>query len=136
MEFMESVVAVIAISAPFLMVAAIVIIPRWFKAREREQLQQTLRVALEKGQPLDPEVVAAIGKDIKPVPSAQRDLRNGVIWLAVGVGIAAFSFFQDFRIDADGVVMDFGGGLTGIAAIPIVIGLAFIVLSFFNKNKG
>ena len=26
-------------------------------------------------------------------------------------------------------------GLLGIAAIPVTIGLAFIVLSFFNKNK-
>lgn len=135
MEFMEGLVALIAVSAPFLMVAAIIIVPRWFKAREREQLQQTLRAALEKGQPLDPEVVAAIGKDIKPAPTAQRDFRNGVIWLAVGLGILAFSFFDDFRINTDGVVMDFGGGLTGIAAIPIIIGLAFIVLSFFNKNK-
>ena len=28
-----------------------------------------------------------------------------------------------------------GDGLLGIAAIPVTIGLAFIVLSFFNKNK-
>ena len=30
---------------------------------------------------------------------------------------------------------NFGGGMLGVAAIPVTIGLAFIVLSFFNKNK-
>ena len=29
-----------------------------------------------------------------------------------------------------------GSGLLGISCIPVTIGLAFIVLSFFNKNKG
>jgi hypothetical protein len=28
-----------------------------------------------------------------------------------------------------------GNGLLGVAAIPATIGLAFIALSFFNKNK-
>jgi hypothetical protein len=30
---------------------------------------------------------------------------------------------------------NFDSGLLGVAAIPVTIGLAFIVLSFFNKNK-
>lgn len=115
--------------SPFLMIAAIVIIPRWFKSREREQLQQTLRVALEKGQPLDPEVVASISKDIKPAATAHQDLRQGVIWLAVGLGIAIFGWLVGME-ENEAIYP-----LIGIASIPALIGAAFIVLSVFNKNK-
>ena len=63
-----------------------------------------------------------------------------MIWLAAGVGIAAFSAISEatwnqndgpFSSDAPFA----GGPLLGFAAIPITIGLAYLVLSFFNKNK-
>jgi len=58
--------------------------------------------------------------------------------LATGIGIAAFSLINDMRgfgDDWNGDGPNFDGGLLGIAAIPVTIGLAYIVLSFFNKNK-
>ncbi|WP_339915466.1 DUF6249 domain-containing protein [uncultured Brevundimonas sp.] len=117
--------------APFLMVVAIVIIPRWFKANERREMQQTLRSAIDKGQPLPPEIIEAMGRDeIRKAPSAARDLRLGIILLAVSVGIGLMGYAISFD------EMDAFYPITGMAAIPGMIGLAFIVLSFFNKNKG
>ena len=92
-------------------------------------MQRTLRVAIEKGQPIPPEVIEAMSRSVKTPPTRLRDLRTGVIWLAIGIGIAGATYFGDF-IHGSG---DFDG--FGIACIPVVIGVAFIVLSFFNPNK-
>ena len=75
-------------------IAAIIILPRYFKSREREGLQATLRMAIEKGQPLPPEVIDAIGRDARPTPSAARDLRAGVIW----IGVAATAWPIGMRV--------------------------------------
>ena len=56
-------------------------------------------------------------------------MRAGIIWLAVGLGIGAFGFVIGFD-EADAF-----HPLLGIGAIPAIIGLAYIVLSFFNPNK-
>jgi hypothetical protein len=119
--------------APFLMVVAIIAIPAWLKSRDRREMQQTLRTAIEKGQALPPEVIDALSQDAaKTVPSAARDLRVGVIWLAVAIGIAAAGWGLSYA-DGDSEIFYVMGGL---CAIPGFIGLAFIILSFFNKNKG
>tara|TARA_R110000764_G_scaffold75283_3_gene152067 strand:- start:67 stop:450 length:384 start_codon:yes stop_codon:yes gene_type:complete len=117
--------------APFLMVAAIVIVPRWYRTNERREMQKTLRAAIDKGQTLPPELVEALSKDgVRPPATASRDLRLGIILLAVSVGIALMGYGISFE------EMDALYPFAGIAAIPGMIGLAFIVLSFFNKNKG
>jgi len=117
--------------APFLMVVAIVVIPAWLKSRERKEMQATLRTAIEKGQPLPPEIIDALSREnIKPPATAARDLRIGVILLAVSIGIALFGYAVSFE------EWEAFYPITGMAAIPGMIGLAFIILSFFNKNKG
>jgi len=117
--------------APFLMVAAIVIVPAWLRMRERREMQATVRAAIEKGQPLPPELVEALSKDVRPrvVSSAHRDMRIGVILLFVAGGVALTGI-------ALGQINDNAmfGTVSG-AAIPGMIGLAFIILSFFNPNK-
>ena len=50
-------------------------------------MQQTIRIALDKGHELTPEIVERLGR---PAPSEFRDLRLGVIWIAVAVGLASF----------------------------------------------
>ena len=117
--------------SPFVMVAAIVIIPAWLKSRERREMQQTVRAAIEKGQPLPPELVEALSKDVRPnrAPSAQRDLRIGVILLSVSIGIALMGSAIGM-VEGDALFP-----IVGAATIPGMIGVAFIILSFFNPNK-
>ena len=120
--------------ALFAMIAAIVIVPNFLKSRERKDMQATLRAAIEKGQPLPPEVIDALSKEnIKAPASASRDLRVGVILLAVSIGIAMFGYAFNF-------IGGFEEGkavapIMGLSAIPGMVGLAFIILSVFNKNK-
>lgn len=113
----------------FAMIGAIVIVPSWLKSRERRELQATLRTAIDKGQPLPAEIIDAMTKNVKIAPTSLSDLRTGVIWLAVGLGIAAFGYMVGYE-EADAFQP-----LVGIAAIPAIIGLAYIALSFVNPNK-
>ena len=115
----------------FIMIGAIVLVPAWLKSKERKEMQATLRASIEKGQALPPEIVEALSKENnKPPATAARDLRVGVILLAVSLGIALFGYMVSFA------EMDAFYPIAGSAAVPGMIGLAFIVLSFFNKNKG
>jgi hypothetical protein len=118
----------------FGMIAAIVIVPTYLKSKERKEMQATLRSAIEKGQPLPTEVIEALSKDnIKPRPTAARDLRIGVILLAVSIGVGLFGYAFNFvgGFEESKAVAP----IIGMAAIPGMVGLAFIILSAFNKNK-
>jgi hypothetical protein len=118
----------------FLVIGAIVIAPRYFKSREREALQATLRTAIEKGQPLPPEVIDAISTDARPAPSAARDLRTGIIWIGVAVGLACFAYAIGY-MDEEGAAHAFYP-LIGMAAFPGFIGLAFLIMAAINRGKG
>lgn len=133
---MEDFIPVFAIFAVFGTITAIVFGPTYLRSREKREMQATLRHAIDKGQELPAEVIEAMTRDVaRNLPSRTRDIRRGIIWLAVGVGLAAFGLINDAGWDNDGWEGHFGNGMLGIAAIPVTIGLAFIVLSFFNKNK-
>jgi len=133
---MEDFIPVIAILSVFGTITAIAFGPTYLKFRERREMQETVRRAIDKGQELPPEMVEAMTKDVtKNLPSRTRDIRRGIIWLATGIGIAAFGLINDMGWQGDDWGGNVGDGLLGIAAIPVTIGLAFIVLSFFNKNR-
>ncbi len=135
---MEDFIPLFAIFAVFGTITAIIVGPTYLKSKERQEMQATVRAAIDKGQPLPPEVIEALGREAtKNIPSRTRDIRRGIIWLATGIGIAAFSLINDLRGFGDDWSdgPNFDGGLLGIAAIPVTIGLAYIVLSFFNKNR-
>lgn len=115
----------------FAMIVGIVVGPAILKSRERREMQATLRAAIDKGQPLPPDVIDALSREnIKPPATAARDLRLGVILVAVSIGIAIFGYAVGFA------EWEAFYPIAGMAAIPGMIGLAFIVLSAFNKNKG
>jgi len=126
---MEDLIPLVAVSMPFIMVIAIVVVPAILKSRERREMQTTLRAAIDKGQPMPPEVIDALTRNVKVAPTSLSDMRTGIIWLAVGLGLAAFGFVIGYQ-EADAF-----HPTLGIAVIPSVIGLAYIALSFFNPNK-
>jgi hypothetical protein len=116
----------------FAMIAALVIAPRYFKSQERQKMAETLRVAIEKGQPLPPEVIDAMSSNVRSPglpPSPQRDLRTGIIWLGIGVGLAALGLVVSFE-EPDALFP-----CLGVATFPTFIGLAFIALGLLNKSK-
>lgn len=113
----------------FAMIAAIVIVPRYFKSLERQKMAETLKVAIEKGQPLPTEVVDAISSGVRAPPSPQRDLRTGIVWLAIGIGLGAMGLALGFE-EPDATYP-----LLGIACFPAFVGLAFIAMYFLNRGR-
>jgi len=74
----------------FASIVAVIVGPGYLKSRERREMQETVRRAIDKGQPLPPEVIDAMSKDVsKNLPSRTKDIRRGIIWTATGIGIAA-----------------------------------------------
>ena len=126
---------ILIVSIVFSAITAIVFGPSYLKSREKREMQTTIRHAIDKGQDLPPELIDAMTRDVaSKLPSRTRDLRRGVIWLAVGIGFAAFSYLSNLGWN-DHDMEGASAAMMGLAAIPATIGLAFIVLSFFNPNK-
>lgn len=92
----------------------------WFRFRARREMQQTIRAAIDKGQELSPELVESLGTSQKR--SKYQDLRNGMIWLAVGAGIALFGVAMG-QIEQE--VMPI---MAGISALPFMIGIAYVIM--------
>lgn len=95
----------------------------WLRFRGRREMQDTIRLALDKGHELSPELIDRLGH---PKAPKDKDFRLGIIWLAVAIGIAMFSF----GIPEE----DATGPLLGIAAFPLVIGTAYLILHKFAKQ--
>jgi len=126
---------ILIVAIIFSAITAVIFGPSYLKSREKRDIQTTVRHAIDKGQALPPELIDAMTKDVaSKLPSRTRDLRRGVIWLAVGIGFAAFSYLSNLGW-TDHDMQQATAAMMGLAAIPVTIGLAFIVLSFFNPNK-
>ncbi len=115
-------------------IVSVIVGPSFLKARERREMQLTVRHAVDKGQALPPELIEAMTKDVqKSLPSRTKDIRKGVLSLASGAGLAGFAVIIR---NADRGFGDNGpDALLGLACIPVAIGVAFIILGFFNPNK-
>jgi len=112
-------------------IAAVIIAPMYFRSQERQRMLETVRSAIEKGEPMPENLTDAIarGARIPPPASPDRDLRTGIIWLGVGVGLAAMGWALSFE-DPDATFP-----LIGIACFPAFIGLAFVAMYFINRGR-
>jgi len=88
-----------------------------YRHRGRAELQTTIRLALDKGQELSPELIDRIAE---PKPNAMRDLRRGLIWLAMAIGFAVLGASIP-EPEATPVLL-------GISAFPAAIGLAYLLI--------
>ena len=112
-------IPIVAMTVPVLVTLGIVGLVTYFRFRRRREVQETIRIAIEKGQELPTEFLETISSP-KEEPKKDQDLRRGVVLIAVGLGIGAFGFLVG---EADAV-----GPLMGIGSIPLLIGLALTAL--------
>jgi len=128
---MEMVGILVPISL-FAAIAAVIILPSYFKSKERERLQDTLRVAIEKGQPLPPEVIEAVARGGKFMSTRVQDFRKAAIWLAIAGALATIGFIVGWweGFDHDGVIAPFA-----MAAIPGFVGLVYLVFGLLNRER-
>ena len=93
----------------------------YFKYRTRHDIQNTVRAAIERGDPLSPEIVETLAMNIS---SPHGDLRKGIISLALGAAIFAAAYLVDEP--------DAAGPLSALAMFPGLIGLAYLGLWVFT----
>ena len=95
----------------------------YFRFRARAEMQQTIRIALDKGQDLSPELIDRLGEPRKP---KNADLRKGVMSISLAIAVSAFGFLVD---DEEAV-----RPLLAISVLPLTIGLAYLVLWQLGKS--
>jgi len=103
--------------AVFIAGVLIVFIIMYFKAKTRAGVQKTIRLALEKGNELTPELLDRLAT---PKQSQSSDLRRGVIALAIGIG---FALFGSIIGEQDAV-----RPMIGVGMFPAIIGIGYLIL--------
>jgi hypothetical protein len=83
--------------------------------------QRTIRMMVEKGQPVPAELLAPTKRAMRQ----RSDVRRGVIWTMVGLG--AMVFF--------GAVNDWEGGVWSLGLIPFLIGLGYLMVWKLEGKK-
>jgi len=101
----------------FMSIAIVLCTVAWLRYKTRDGLQQTFREALDKGQDLTPEIIDRLGH---PKPTKDKDLRLGIIWVAIALGSTVFGFAIPDE-EATRIFM-------GISALPFTIGVAYLIL--------
>ena len=83
--------------------------------------QRTIRMMVEKGQPVPAELLAPATRAVR----RRSDVRRGVIWAMIGLG--AMIFF--------GAVNDWEGGIWSLGLIPFLIGLGYLIIWKLETKK-
>ncbi|MHC3127382.1 hypothetical protein OB03_08830 [Brevundimonas sp. GN22] len=130
---MDDLVGIIAILSVFGTISAICVLPSYFKHRSQKEMQKTVRAAISEGQSLPAELIEVMTRDVKKgLPSKSRDIRRGVLWIAAGIGLGLMGQFTNMSLFVDDM-RALPNGLLGVACVPFVFGIAYLILSRFNK---
>jgi hypothetical protein len=115
--------------------------PRYIRSRERGKLYDLMRAAVDKGQPLPPELVASLTAEAEtqttPASGSDRDLRRAIVLIAVGLGLAMLGGGLGWGIS---LASPIGGAITGgiiggVGAIPGFIGVAYLILWAMTRRS-
>ena len=120
---MEEILVPISI---FAAVVAIIWLFSHYNYKKRLTAHETLRLAVEKGQEVSPELVERMSYLNDP---AKSDLRRGVLLIAFGV---AFMILGSIVPHDEPEAMR---GIIGISSFPIVLGFAYLGLWRFSHDR-
>jgi Domain of unknown function (DUF6249) len=113
-------ISVLAVFGFPVAIVAVIMFSGWAKSRS---LHRTVRMMVEKGQPVPPELFAApAGAPLRP----WYDLRRGIILLAVGVAFVIFF----------GLTAGWDEGVWALGLIPGLIGFGYIIVWRLANRHG
>ena len=113
--------AAVVLTTGFVLIAVVLCTRIYLGFRARMEYQKTVRLVIERGQQLTPEVLERLSEAPTTArPSRHRELRIGAVSVALGLGIAAFGYLLG---EEDAV-----RPMIAIGNIPFLIGLALIGL--------
>ena len=101
----------------FVVTGLVIFVITFFRYKTRQATQKTIRLALEKGNEMTPELLASL---TEPRHSVSGDLRRGLVSLSIGVGVALFGFILG---EEDAV-----RPMIGMSMFPVFIGIAYLIL--------
>jgi len=118
---------------------AVILVPMYLRHRDRTQMQETLRIALDKGQTLPTDLVTALQSNISAnsMPTPERDLRRGVVLIACGLGFVLLGYglwYGLMSVSDEGAYIS-GGSVAGVGAIPGLIGIAYLILWATKRSE-
>ena len=117
---------------PLLFLSAIILLPRYFRHRERAQLSDTLRHAIDRGETVPPEMIAALAID-NSLPPPQRDLRYGIILVCVAASMGVIGWTQ--YVTSVHPERPIAQVIWAAASLPGFIGLAFLLFGLMGLSK-
>ncbi|ANO50242.1 DUF6249 domain-containing protein [Woeseia oceani] len=109
----------------FIMIGVVITTAFYFKHRTRAEIQKTVRVVLEKGQELSPELLDSLGE---PKKSGNHDLRRALVFMALALATATFGYLLNEE--------DVAEKLVAIAMFPFFISLAYLAMWKLGKGEG
>lgn len=124
-EWAEILVPLIVFSALVALIGLLLL----YKYKKKKLFLQMVERTLQQNASLSPELIREVARHIF---AANRDLRKGIFLLVLSAGILAFSYFADFRQNGN---LDLNDALNGIAILPGLLGLAFLLLARLNRQK-
>jgi len=137
---MEAIIGEMVPFGAFIMVLGIVIVTTWVRAHynslDKARLHETVRLMVEKGQPVSSEMlqqlsVASNGAPRQQVDGGKKsDMRRGVTLVMVALALVVLGLALYYVSDGYAT-----GPIVGAAAFPGFIGLGFIVMGLINRPK-
>src|SRR6476646_9278117 len=125
LQQMRNLVAIPIVAIVFLSIfgapVMIVIVIGVFALIGNRMRQRTIRMMVEKGQPVPAELLAHEVRRVR----RRSDVRRGVVWAMVGLGMMIFF----------GAVNDWEGGAWSFGLIPFLIGLGYLIVWKLENKK-
>lgn len=110
----------------FGLILGLVWLVQYYAQMKRRTAHETIRLAIEKGQAVSPDMIERMSQIGDP---RTADIRRAVLWTAIGIGIAAIALILPID-DFDGI----RGVLAG-AVFPFAIGIAYFGLWAFGHAR-
>jgi integral membrane sensor domain MASE1 len=110
----------------FVFLGAVIIVPILAKERTKRSAHDLISRAMERGQALEPALVAQLTQNmLEEGNRARKSLGNGVILLALALGFVAMGFVANGLDHGDGI----HNGMLVPAVFLATIGAAFLLLA-------
>lgn len=124
-EWAEILVPFISFSALIALLGLLLL----YKYKKKQLFLQMVERSLHQQAPLSPETIREVASQFF---SANRDLRKGIFLLVLALAILAFSYLADFPQRGN---LDLNDALNGIAMLPGLLGLAFLLLAWLDRRR-
>jgi len=118
-QAIESFVPILIPLGAFALTAVLVGMSDLAKHRHRQLRHETIRLMVEKGQPIPPELLE---ERKKPPAQPGNDLANGVKLLSAGIGLSLFLYFMQQRAWPVGFV-------------PAMLGVGYLASHFLASRR-